>query len=432
MPSLCLFGAQWGDEGKGKIIDHLAGDVDYVVRYQGGSNAGHTVITGGEKHVLHLIPSGILHKGRVNVIGNGVALDPAKLVEEIEGLRARGVEVGPANLRVSARAHVIFEHHRGFDALTERLRGADKIGTTGRGIGPAYADKAARSGLRVADLLDPQILGPRLIAALREKNAIRQGLGGEQAFDEAEQIERYTELGRYLAPFVFDVGVELRQAYKAGKSVLFEAAQGSMLDIDHGTYPFVTSSNTGVGGISTGAGVPPTMIDRAVGIAKAYCTRVGEGPFPSEDTGPRGDRLREVGGEYGATTGRPRRCGWLDVVALRYALDLNGADGLVLTKLDGLSGLDRVPVVVAYRIGGERHTEYPAAAATLDGLEVELEDRPGWTEDITGVRRFEDLPTAAQNYVEFVEEALGVPIVMVSIGPDREQVIPRGLTAPAR
>jgi len=428
MPSLCLFGAQWGDEGKGKVIDHLAGDVDFVVRYQGGSNAGHTVIVGGEKHVLHLIPSGILHPGRVNAIGNGVALDPIKLVEEIRSLRERGVEVGPENLRVSARAHVIFEHHRGFDALTERLRGADKIGTTGRGIGPAYADKAARSGLRVADLLDDEVLGSRFAAALREKNAIRQGLGGEEAFDEGEQIERYRELGRFLAPFVGDVGGELRRAIAADKRVLFEAAQGTMLDIDHGTYPFVTSSNTGVGGIATGAGVPPRAIGRAIGIAKAYCTRVGEGPFPSEDTGPAGDRLRDVGGEYGATTGRPRRCGWLDAVALRYALELNGADGLVLTKLDGLSGLDRVPVGVAYRFRGERLLEYPAAAASIDGVEVEYDERPGWSEDISGVRRFEDLPEAARAYVEFVEEAVGVPIVMVSIGPDRDQVIPRGLT----
>jgi adenylosuccinate synthase len=427
MPSLCLFGAQWGDEGKGKIIDHLAGGVDYVVRYQGGSNAGHTVIVDGAKYVLHLIPSGILHPGRINVIGNGVALDPIKLVQEIEGLRARGVEVGPTNLRISARAHVIFDHHRGFDVLAEKLRGADRIGTTGRGIGPAYADKAARSGLRVADLLEPDVLAPRLAAALREKNAIRHTLGGEEAFDEATQLARNLELGRFLAPFVGDTGAELRRAHAAGKSILFEAAQGAMLDIDHGTYPFVTSSNTGAGGIATGTGVPPRAIDRTVGIAKAYCTRVGEGPFPSEDHGPRGVRLREVGREFGATTGRPRRCGWMDTVALRYALGVNGADGLVLTKLDGLSGFERVPVAVAYRFRGRRITEYPAEAATLDGLEVEYDDRPGWTEDIGSVRRFEDLPRAAQEYVRFVEGEIGVPILMVSVGPDREQVIPRGL-----
>lgn len=427
MPSLCLFGAQWGDEGKGKIIDHLAGGVDYVVRYQGGSNAGHTVIVGGVKYVLHLIPSGILHPGRINVIGNGVALDPIKLVEEIEGLRARGVKVEPSNLRISARAHVIFDHHRGFDVLAEKLRGADKIGTTGRGIGPAYADKAARSGLRVADLLDEHVLASRLAAALREKNAIRHTLGGEEAFDERSQLVRNRELGRFLAPFVGDTGAELRRGYAAGKSILFEAAQGAMLDIDHGTYPYVTSSNTGVGGIATGTGVPPRSIDRAVGIAKAYCTRVGEGPFPSEDNGPDGERLRTVGREFGATTGRPRRCGWMDTVALRYALDVNGAAGLVLTKLDGLSGFATIPVAVAYRFRGARVTEYPADAATLDGLEVEYDRRPGWSEDISSVRRFEDLPRAAQDYVRFVEKEIGVPILMVSVGPDREQVIPRGL-----
>ncbi|MEZ5978226.1 MAG: adenylosuccinate synthase [Planctomycetota bacterium] len=427
MPSLSLFGAQWGDEGKGKVIDHLADEVDYVVRYQGGSNAGHTVVVGDEKYVLHLIPSGVLHPGKVNAIANGVAVDPAQLVKEIDGLVARGIAVDPTNLRVSARAHVILEHHRGFDRLAEKLRGADRIGTTGRGIGPAYADKAARSGLRMADLLDRDVLAARLASALREKNAIRHDLAGEGAIDFDEQMQVCTELATRLAPFVGDVGKELREAYAAGRSILFEAAQGVMLDIDHGTYPFVTSSNTGVGGISAGTGVPPTMLDRAVGIAKAYCTRVGEGPFPSEDLGADGERLRQVGREFGATTGRPRRCGWLDLVALRYALELNGAGGLVMTKLDGLSGFERIPVGVAYEVRGRRTEDYPAAAATLDGVEVRYDSLPGWNEDISAVRDFDELPRAARDYVHFVEERVGVPIVMVSVGPGRDQVISRGL-----
>ncbi len=425
MPSLSLFGAQWGDEGKGKIIDSLAPEVDFVVRYQGGANAGHTVIVDGTKYVLHLIPSGVLHPGKVNVIGNGVALDPIALLTEIEELHAAGIHVGPDNLRLSARAHVLFDHHRGFDALTERLRGDAKIGTTGRGIGPCYADKASRSGLRVADLLDERRLGVALAGALAEKNAVREKVHGEPPLYLDGQLAVARELGARLAPFVGDTGAEVRDAFAAGKTVLFEAAQGVMLDIDHGTYPYVTSSSTGVNGIPSGAGFPARHLESALGIAKAYCTRVGEGPFPSEELGPLGEQLRAAGGEFGATTGRPRRCGWLDAVALRYALELNGAEGWILTKLDVLSGLAEIPVGVAYRADGQTFRRFPAHLAQLEGVEVEYDRRPGWSGDLSAVRHFDDLPQEAQNYVAWLEQEVGAPISMISVGPSREQLIPR-------
>jgi adenylosuccinate synthase len=425
MPSVCVFGAQWGDEGKGKIIDALARDADVVVRYQGGANAGHTVVVGGEKYVLHLIPSGILHRSKVNVIGNGVAVDPLKFLEEIAGLRARGVAVDGTNLRLAANAHVIFEHHRRIDVAAERWRGLGRIGTTGRGIGPCYADKAARTGLRVADLLDPERCRTRLQAALAEKNALLSQVHGEQALSLDEQLARYTTLGASLRPFVGDTGAEVRAAYAAGKLVLFEGAQGAMLDIDHGTYPFVTSSNTGAGGVAAGAGFPPNKIERVIGIAKAYCTRVGEGPFPSEDHGADGVKIREAGNEYGATTGRPRRCGWFDVPQMRFSLALNGADGWIMTNLDVLDSFDEIKLGTAYRVGTELVREWPGASTNLSDVEVHYEVARGWKTDITGVRRYEDLPALARRYVEWVEKQVGVPIVMLSVGPDREQIIPR-------
>ena len=425
MPSLSVFGAQWGDEGKGKLIDFLAEDKDLVVRYQGGANAGHTVVVVGEKYVLHLIPSGILHPGKVNMIGPGVAVDPIKLLEEVDGLLARGVHVDGKNLRLSAGAHVIFEHHKRIDGLSEIWRGEGRIGTTGRGIGPCYSDKAARTGLRVADLLDPERAKDRLGAALAEKNAVIERVHGEEPLNVDEQIENYVSMGDRLRPFVGDVGAEVRRAYKEGREVLFEGAQGVMLDIDHGTYPYVTSSSTGVGGIAGGAAFPPQHIDQAWGIAKAYCTRVGEGPFPSEIFDEAAEALRKAGNEFGATTGRPRRAGWFDAVAVRYAFDLTGASGWIMTKLDVLSGLGEIPLAVAYRIGTERWTEYPAHLASMDDVQVELETMPGWSEDITGVRSFGDLPANARAYVEHVETITGVPIVMISVGPGREAVIHR-------
>ncbi len=425
MPSLSVFGAQWGDEGKGKMIDLLARDVDVVVRYQGGANAGHTVYAGGEKYVLHLIPSGILHPGRLNVIGNGVAIDPIKLLEEIDGLRAKDVAVDGKNLRVSAGAHVIFEYHKKLDGLTERWKGDGRIGTTGRGIGPSYSDKAARTGLRICDLIDPVRLRARLTAALREKNAILEQVYNEKPFELEPVFEQYSALGKRIAPFVGDTGAEVRDAYKAGKSVLFEGAQGVMLDIDAGTYPYVTSSNTGTAGIGAGASFPPQKIDRAYGIAKAYCTRVGEGPFPSEQDGPVGETIRAAGNEYGATTGRPRRCGWMDAVALRFALELSGADGWVMTNLDVLSGFGEIGVATSYKRGSDTWDRYPSHIAGFEDIQATHEMRPGWTEDITAVRKFEDLPDTCRAYVEWVEECVGVPIVMLSVGPDRNQVIPR-------
>jgi len=426
MPSLSVFGAQWGDEGKGKIIDLLSLDVDVVVRYQGGANAGHTVIVGGEKYVLHLVPSGILHAGRVNVIAAGLAVDPVALLEEVDGLRERGVAVTGENLRLASSAHVIFAHHRTIDQLSERWRGAGRIGTTGRGIGPSYADKAARTGLRIGDLLEPDTCRKRLRAALAEKNALIERVHGEDPLDLDAQIESYVALGDRLRPFVCDAGAEVRSAYRAGKRVLFEGAQGFLLDLDHGTYPFVTSSSTGTNGIPAGAGFPAKDIERAVGIAKAYCTRVGEGPFPTEDEGPEGEAIRAAGNEYGATTGRPRRCGWFDTVAMRYALELNGAEGFVMTNLDVLSGFPQLRCAVAYVRDGERVEEFPAGQ-DLDGFEPIYETLPGWREDIGAVRDFEALPQAARDYVHWVEERVGAKILMLSVGPDREQVIPRGL-----
>ena len=427
MPTLSIFGAQWGDEGKGKIIDLLAHEADYIVRYQGGPNAGHTVVVAGNKFILRLVPSGILHPGKVNVIGNGVAVDPLALFGEVEELTGRGVKVDPRCLRISAGAHVIFEHHRKIDALSERWRGAGRIGTTGRGIGPCYADKAARTGLRVADLLEPARLRARLTAVLAEKNALIESVHRETPFDLEQSLAQYTRVGQRLAPFVADTGAEVRRAWKEGKSILFEGAQGAMLDIDHGTYPYVTSSNTGTAGVGTGAGFPPTRVERVLGVAKAYCTRVGEGPFPSEDKGKDGDTIREVGREFGSVTGRPRRCGWLDLPALRYALELNGATGLVLTNLDVLSVFDEIPVCVGYDVPGQKTPagEYPAHLPDIAGVRARYEKRAGWRADIGAARRYSDLPRATREYVEWVEERIGVPIELLSVGPERDAVIPR-------
>ncbi len=425
MPATSVFGAQWGDEGKGKLIDLLAKDADMVVRYQGGANAGHTVVVADAKYVLHLIPSGILNPGKVNVIGNGVAVDPLKFLEEVEGLRARGIAVDGTNLRLSAQAHVIFEHHRRIDGLSERWRGDGRIGTTGRGIGPCYADKAARTGLRIVDLLDPDHCRVRLRAALAEKNALIERVHGEVPLDLAEQVERYVALGAKLAPFVGDTGREVREAYKAGRRILFEGAQGAMLDIDAGTYPYVTSSNTGANGISAGALVPPRWIDHVIGIVKAYCTRVGEGPFPTELKDAMGDRIREQGNEYGSTTGRPRRCGWFDAVAVRHALEISGAEELIVTNLDVLSGFEEIRAAEAYAAAGRRVPDWPAELAAFDELQPVYTRHAGWSEDITGVRRFEDLPKAARDYIAWLESACRAKVAMVSVGPERDQIIDR-------
>ncbi len=422
MPSISVFGAQWGDEGKGKIIDGLAREADVVVRYQGGANAGHTVVVGGEKYVLHLVPSGILHTGKVNVIANGVAVDPLKLLQELDDLAARGLTVTPERLRLSERAHLILDVHKRVDAGAERWRGQGRIGTTGRGIGPAYADKAARTGLRVADLLDPARFRSRLGAALAEKNALLERVFGEPPSDPEETFARYAGLTERLAPFVANTAWELRRAHLEGRRILFEGAQGAMLDLDHGTYPYVTSSSTGVNGIHPGAGFPTRWLEGAIGIAKAYCTRVGEGPFPSEDAGPDGVKLREEGNEYGATTGRPRRCGWFDAFAVRHALELNGATSWIVTNLDVLSAFDRIPIVTGYRRGGRALEAFPA---DLEGIELVRETLPGWREDISGVREYARLPALARAYVERLEALVGLSAPMLSVGPERDQVIAR-------
>ncbi len=421
MPATAIVGLQWGDEGKGKIIDGLAAQAQVVVRYAGGNNAGHTVIVGGEKYVLHLIPGGILHEGTTNLIGRGVVVDLAELAEEVDGLVARGVPV-EERLRLDGRAHVIFPYHRHVDRCVEVWRGEGRIGTTGRGIGPAYADKVARTGIRVADLLRPELFERRLHAALAEKAAVIAKVYGQEPEDDAELFDQFRALAERFRPLIVDGGALLSEARRSGRRILFEGAQGSMLDLDAGTYPFVTSSWTGVWGIGGGAGYPPRAIDRALAVSKAYCTRVGEGPFPSELLDDTGDALRKAGNEYGATTGRPRRCGWFDLIAARYAAELNGLDGLMLTNLDVLSGFDPIRVAVGYRVDGEVLTDFPAELDRLEQLEPVWQDFPGWTEDITGVRAFGDLPANAQAYLRFLEEGMGVPIERVSVGPGREQM----------
>ncbi len=424
MSAVCVVGVQWGDEGKGKVIDVLAKGVDFVVRYQGGNNAGHTVVVGGETFVLHLVPSGVLRPGTVNVIGNGVVVDPVQLFREIDGLERRGVRVAEC-LRVSARAHLILPYHRTLDAGAERWKGAGRIGTTGRGIGPAYADKAARTGLRVADLLDRERFATRLRAALAEKNEVLAKVYGEPPLSFESTFETYAALAERMVPFVCDAGDLLRRAHREGRKILYEGAQGTMLDLDAGTSPYVTSSSTGCWGVAGGTGFPPRRIDEVVGIAKAYCTRVGEGPFPSELPGDLGDLLRERGKEYGATTGRPRRCGWFDLLAARYAIELNGVDRLAVTNVDVLSGFDPIRVAVGYRCGGRVLESFPADRADLDGCAPVFRDFRGFREEITAVTAFDRLPQEARTYVEFLEGALGVPIPVVSVGPGREQVIRR-------
>jgi adenylosuccinate synthase len=423
MPNVVVIGAQWGDEGKGKLVDLLTQDADVVVRFQGGNNAGHTLVVGGQKTVLHLIPSGILHPGKACVIGNGVVVDPEVLAHEIAQLKGRGLLADDGQLVLSLDAHVIMPWHKAIDVAREARMGAGKIGTTGRGIGPTYEDKVARRGLRIRDLLDE----PRLARKVKERlPAAREELarlGGALDADEAALVARYAELGRKLAPYARDASLWLHQAMKAGKSLLFEGAQGTLLDVDHGTYPFVTSSNTVAGNAAVGAGVGPTALHRIIGISKAYSTRVGGGPYPSELKDATGEELRKVGGEYGATTGRPRRTGWLDALALRYAARVNGLDGIALTKLDVLSGFREIKIATSYRCGDRTFDEMPSDLETLEQCEAVYESLPGWSEKLGGVRRWEDLPVAARRYVERVAQLTGVKVIAVSVGADRGETI---------
>ena len=420
MANTILVGAQWGDEGKGKIIDVLTENAEIVVRTQGGNNAGHTVYVAGTKYVLHLIPSGILRPHKTCVIGNGTVIDPLGLMKEIVGLRASGIKVGK-NLLVSETAHVVFPYHRELDALREVRKGQGKIGTTKRGIGPCYGDKAARTGIRVVDLIRPDRLEELLKAKIKENNEVLRAFGAKP-LSFAKVFKEYRAAGEFLAPFVTDTVVYLHHATQRKAAVLFEGAQGTFLDIDHGTYPYVTSSNTTSGGACTGSGVPPHRMERVVGVMKAYTTRVGEGPLPTEDQ-MISDLLHGLGREFGATTGRARRCGWLDMVLVRYAAILSGFDDLAVTNLDGLDALDEISICTAYELDGQQITFPPSAPADWDRCKPVYEKLPGWKQDLSGIRKYSDLPTNARRYLDRMAELAGAKISLVGIGPDREQTL---------
>lgn len=421
MPAIVLVGAQWGDEGKGKATDLMGGDVDYVVKFNGGNNAGHTVVIEGQKYALHLLPSGILTPSVTPVIGNGVVIDLDVLFEEIDGLQARGVDT--SRLKISASAHIIAPYNRTLDKVTERFLGSRKIGTTGRGIGPTYADKMNRIGIRVQDLFDEKILRQKVEAALGFKNQVLTKLYNTRAADVDTVVTELLGHVERLAPMVADTSLLLGQALDEGKNVLLEAGQATLLDVDHGTYPFVTSSSATAGGACTGSGIPPMRVERVIAILKAYTTRVGEGPFPTELFDDFGEHLQKVGHEYGTTTGRPRRCGWLDTVIGRYANRINGVTDFVITKLDVLTGLETVPICVAYDVDGVRHDEMPVNQTDFHHATPIYEEMPGWWEDISGCRTFEELPENAQKYVRRVEELIGARVSAIGVGPGREEII---------
>ena len=421
MPAIVLVGAQWGDEGKGKATDLLGDTVDYVVRYQGGNNAGHTVVIGSEKYALHLLPSGILSPNVVPVIGNGVVIDPAVLLEEIRALDSRGINT--SKLVISTNAHLITPYHRTIDKVSERFLGKAKIGTTGRGIGPAYADKISRIGIRVQDLFDRSILEQKLEGTLHDKNQVLTKVFNRKNMAVAEILEEYLAYAEILRPYIADTSLLLDKALKAGKTVLLEGSQGTLLDVDHGTYPFVTSSNPTAGGACTGSGIGPKAITRVIGIVKAYTTRVGSGPFPTELLDDDGDKLRTIGHEYGTTTGRNRRCGWYDAPIARYAVRINGLTDFFLTKLDVLTGWEKIPVCVAYDVDGTRHDELPASQTDFHHAKPIYEYLPGWKEDISKARTITDLPKNAQDYVKYLEEISGAPISAIGVGPGRDETI---------
>lgn len=423
MPAIVIVGAQWGDEGKGKASDQLGTEVDYVVKFNGGNNAGHTVVVGDESFALHLLPAGILSPGCTAVIGNGVVVDLEVLFQEIEELESRGMDT--SKLRISASAHIIPPYNKKLDGANERLLGKRKIGTTGRGIGPTYADKMNRIGLRIQDLFDPSILRQKVEGALHNKNAELKNIHGEEPFDVDVVTNDLLSYADRISPMVINVSATLNQALDDGQTVVFEGGQAVMLDIDHGTYPFVTSSSATAAGACAGSGVGPRRIDRVVGVAKAYVTRVGEGPFPTELLGEEGDRLREAGGEYGTTTGRPRRCGWYDSVVARFASRVNSLTDIVLTKLDVLTGIEQIPVCVAYNIDDGRVEDMPENQSDMHHAEPIYEYLPGWSEDITECREFEDLPENAQKYVLRLEELSGCRISSIGVGPERTQTIVR-------
>ncbi|MGQ9476515.1 MAG: adenylosuccinate synthase [Actinomycetota bacterium] len=421
MPGIVVVGTQWGDEGKGKVIDLLSDEMHMVVRFHGGNNAGHTIVYDGETLKLHLVPSGILYPHIFPVIGNGVIVNPAVLLEEMEKLSSMGLDTG--RLRISYNAHVILPYHEVLDGLLEEGRGSASLGTTRRGIGPTYADKAARVGLRMQDMLDPQAFGEKVRRAVEERNRLLALVYGAEPLDAGDIAARYAGYARRLRPLLTDTSLLVKEALREGKNVLFEGAQGLMLDLDHGTYPYVTSSNTVAGAVCAGAGIGPRDIDEIIGVTKAYVTRVGAGPFPTEQDNEIGEVMQEVGREFGTTTGRKRRCGWFDLVILRYAARLNTFTSLALTKLDVLSQFDTLKICVAYRRGGELIQDFPPLFEVFSDCEPVYEELPGWRRDISGVTRLEDLPVEARDYLQFIQERSGVPIKLVSVGPERQQSI---------
>jgi adenylosuccinate synthase len=423
MSTLVVVGIQWGDEGKGKVVDLLAREADIIARFQGGNNAGHTLVVGGKKTIVRLIPSGVLHDGKVCVIGNGVVVDPQVLVEELDTLQQQGCLSDPALLKISETAHLIMPYHKAIDLARERLRGEGRIGTTGRGIGPTYEDKMARVGIRFVDLLDEPVFEEKLSHNLQEKNIYLGAILKEQALDYTQIFDSYCRFRDRLAPYVTNTSRYLHDEIGRGRKVLFEGAQGTMLDVDHGTYPYVTSSNTIAGAVCAGAGIAPQQIHGVIGISKAYTTRVGSGPFPTELFGPEGEKLRRDGGEFGTVTGRPRRCGWFDAVVARTAVRLNGVTSLALTKIDVLSGLPTIRICTGYGYQGQHYDEMPASVHVLDRLTPIYEDLPGWAEPLGEIRSLDALPTNARRYVERVEQLVNVPVKMISVGAGREETI---------
>ena len=424
MPAKVILGAQWGDEGKGKITDLLSEKADIVVRYQGGNNAGHTIVTATQKFALSLIPSGVLYPTVTPVIGNGVVVDPKWFFEEMETLRRKGID--PSRMKISNNAHLIMPYHRKLDAVIERYLGNSMIGTTKRGIGPAYTDKYSRSGIRVQDLFDEKIFREKLAAVVKTKNLLLVKVYNQLPLDFEEIAEEYLGYADLLEPYVADTSLLVWEALQEGKNVLFEGGQGTLLDIDHGTYPFVTSSNPTAGGAPVGIGIGPKMIDDVIGVAKAYISRVGTGPFPTEQLDEIGDRMIDIGGEYGVVTGRRRRCGWLDAVALKYAARVNGLTEIALTKLDVLSHFDSIKIATAYEAEGQTFTELPRQQRVLYKCTPVYEEHKGWGDDITNVTKYEDLPQLARDYVERIEELAGVPIRTVSVGPGRKATLTKG------
>ncbi len=423
MSNVIIIGTQWGDEGKGKIVDLLTERADYVVRFQGGNNAGHTLVVSGKRFIFHLIPSGILHPGKKCMVGNGVVLDPAVLIGEIDRLAEAGIAVTPDKLMISLYTHIIMPYHRALDLAREKKKGKTAIGTTGRGIGPCYEDKVGRCGIRVHDLLDKEMFRRKLAATIEEKNFILERFYGEKPLDPAAIVDEYLAYGERLRPYTGNVSEVLQAADASGRNILFEGAQGTHLDIDHGTYPFVTSSNTVAGNACCGSGIGPTRIDKVVGVVKAYTTRVGGGPFPSELLDDTGEYIRKVGGEFGATTGRPRRCGWLDMAVVKSSVRLNGLAGLAITKLDVLTGILKLKISVSYNCRGKCIDSVPPELDALEACEPVLTELPGWEEDIGGMRSWDQLPRNTRNYLQAIEQYAGVPIYMVSVGAGRDETI---------